>query len=225
MRTFVIACGVTSLVVSGSAFAQVPRPAPSTTPPASAPLSGPAPSSGSHRHDGGYFRGIVGPAYVYLSVDDVDYTVKGPGFVLGIAGGYVVAKNLILCAEAFGDIALNPGVDEFGRSRNTRGTKAGNVGLGAGLVYYIMPANVFVSATLAASQIRMSGASRSDGGGTETSNWGPSVSLMLGKEWWVADDWGLGVAGQIFVSKLADSLDGPGWTVVSGGVAFSATYN
>lgn len=222
-----------SLLFSSAAFAQAPPPpgppppppggygAPPTAPYGYGSAYGPGQMPGYHRHDGGFFRAFLGFGYVNMSVEDVDLTIKGPGGIFGIAGGWAVAENLIIYAEVFDDIAFNPDVELGDFSGETEDTSAGNVGIGAGLAYYIMPANLYLSATIAASKITAS----SNGEDFDT-NFGPSVSLMIGKEWWVSDNWGLGVAGQLFLGSMKDSDESDAkWKVISGGVVFSATYN
>ena len=47
---------------------------------------------------------------------------------------------------------------------------------------------------------------------------------MIGKEWWVGADWGIGFAGQVVVVAAEDEVLGPinGFAVSA---LFSATYN
>ena len=47
---------------------------------------------------------------------------------------------------------------------------------------------------------------------------------LVGKEWWVGTDWGIGVAGQVLIVRASDDFLGD----IGGlgfGVLFSATYN
>jgi hypothetical protein len=46
----------------------------------------------------------------------------------------------------------------------------------------------------------------------------------LGKEWWVSDTWGLGVAGMLLASGNGGG-GGSTFTTWSGAILFSATYN
>ena len=45
----------------------------------------------------------------------------------------------------------------------------------------------------------------------------------IGKEWWVGDEWGLGLNGQFALSSNED--EGETWTTTWVGIAFSATFN
>src|SRR4029079_14699548 len=72
------------------------------------------------------------------------------------------------------------------------GDDAQLVGIGIGLTYYIMPVNVYVSGAVGIGQIVF----ENYHGDREGSDIGFASDVIVGKEWWVGDDWGLGVAGQ-----------------------------
>lgn len=48
---------------------------------------------------------------------------------------------------------------------------------------------------------------------------------MVGKEWWVSDNWGLGVAANFMVGSMKDKDYDTRWTGLSTSILFSATYN
>ena len=49
---------------------------------------------------------------------------------------------------------------------------------------------------------------------------------MLGKEWWVSRNWGLGIAGGLFTASLKDkNVPGLTWSAGAASLLFSATYN
>jgi hypothetical protein len=48
---------------------------------------------------------------------------------------------------------------------------------------------------------------------------------MVGKEWWVSDDWGLGVAAQLLLGSAKDPYSDAHWTSRGVAVMFSSTYN
>lgn len=62
----------------------------------------------------------------------------------------------------------------------------------------------------------------------ETDN-GIGINLAIGKEWWVSDNWGLGVAAQLSSTVLPDKNLRTGeelnLTTHSVGILFSATFN
>ncbi len=84
-----------------------------------------------------------------------------------------------------------------------------------------MPVNVYVSVSPSITTLSLS-----YGGVTESTENGFGMKIGVGKEWWVGDHWGIGVAGQFFFgSNKAKGTIQPTWNTTAGGVAFSATYN
>jgi hypothetical protein len=53
---------------------------------------------------------------------------------------------------------------------------------------------------------------------------GFGFNLMVGKEWWVSDNWGLGVALQLLLAGAKDR-DGTEWDSGALAVLFTATHN
>lgn len=138
---------------------------------------------------------------------------------MGIVIGGAVAENLILGGDLWG-------VGMFGgwSMMQNGGTGHGLGGLGLNVTYYFMPVNVYVSAspsvTTLTSMTRYSNTTNS------ARSVGFGAKLSAGKEWWVGEHWGLGIAGQFFTSWNGSQGSMPGtWTTVAGGVALSATYN
>ena len=63
-------------------------------------------------------------------------------------------------------------------------------------------------------------------GTSNDTNWGFGFRAALGKEWWVADHWGLGIVGHVSMSVNDDSgRNAPTWGGWAFTAAFSATYN
>ena len=176
----------------------------------------------AHRHDGFYLRFFLGLGYTSMQLDDADLTVSGGGGAFGIAAGVAVSENLIVFAELFDDIAVNPTVEQGGATADTEDVSAGVVAIGAGIAYYIQPSNLYVSGTLSWGQLTV----QQDGEEIGESDFGPGVSLMVGKEWWVSDNWGLGVALQLYAGSMKDSNDGgPTWKTTAAAIVGSATFN
>jgi hypothetical protein len=211
-----IAASVLLLIASaGLAAAQ------SAPPPAGYAVAAGPP--GHHTHDGFYFRGILGLNGTVMSTTNPDVDVSGAGGTFGLAVGWALAKNFILYGEIFDDIAVNPTITIGSLSVDTDDTAAGVIGFGIGAAYYFMPINIYVSATLAASQLTVSQ------GGQEVgeSDIGFGVSLMVGKEWWVSSNWGIGAALQVYGGTMKDSRNenAATWTTAAIALVFSATYN
>ena len=93
-------------------------------------------------------------------------------------------------------------------------------GLGIGVTYYIMPANVYLAGSIGFGQARFEDTS----GDRADSDIGIAGNFMLGKEWWVGRDWGIGVAGQMILLAAHDDILGRVHAMALN-VMFSATYN
>jgi hypothetical protein len=81
-----------------------------------------------------------------------------------------------------------------------------------------MPANVYVSIAPGVSRLMFV-----SGDVTVNGDWGPGGKLALGKEWWVGDHWGLGIAAELLVSFNKQAGDPR--TTIAPGLTFSATFN
>jgi hypothetical protein len=65
-----------------------------------------------------------------------------------------------------------------------------------------------------------------DSTGTFESDNGLGAKVMLGKEWWVSENWGLGIGGQVFYANCDRGLNGSkDIKTLAYGLLFSATYN
>ena len=87
-----------------------------------------------------------------------------------------------------------------------------------------MPANVYLTGSIALAI----GTLESYGQKIESET-GYGINVAIGKEWWVSDNWGLGVAGQLFHTVLSDEdlITGELYDLktTSFGILFSATFN
>ena len=78
------------------------------------------------------------------------------------------------------------------------------------------------------SQISLQNADNEEVADTE---YGPGLSLVVGKEWWVSDNWGLGVAAQLYAARMKDREpavaggDAPTWRALGLNLLFSASFN
>jgi hypothetical protein len=233
LRSLVLLAASTIPLVGAesAALAQQPYYAP---PPAYGPPSGyrPAPryysrAYGSHDHDGLFARVTLGGGFLSASEDyqGVNYTYSGGGFSWGVALGGVIAPNLILFGEFSGITVADPEESGGGTSGTMSGTDMTLIGFGPGLAYYFVPVNLYLSGTLTFSQLSFSDVT----GFYADSNtdFGVGLSLMVGKEWWVTQDWGLGLAGQFQVASMKDHPDGVStrMTAETFSLLFSATFN
>jgi len=177
-----------------------------------------------HTHDGFLLRLSLGFGYENLSVEDgigtsTDVGGFGAGTSIGIGG--IVADNLAINADLFGAAVVSPNVEQNGvELGEADDTSVSLSGIGVGATYYIMPVNVYVALSLgfAATSITI------DGSKFESDS-GFAMNAMVGKEFWVGDEWGIGVAAQFIYCNVPTTSDDADASFVSGNVMFTATFN
>ena len=186
------------------------------------------PPPGYHQHDGFYVRltAGIGGLRTNNSVGGVDQTTSGGGPSMTFAFGGAMAPNVMLYGEMLITGATNPQVDYAGTSR-ALGYDLTLFGIGPGVAYYFMPSNVYLSGTLAFSQVAESTTdnSSSSSDSVDVTKMGIGASFMVGKEWWVSSNWGLGVAGLLHVASMRMMGDDSRMTATALSLLFSATYN
>jgi hypothetical protein len=139
---------------------------------------------------------------------------------MAIAIGGSIVENLALHADFHTTLLPNP----TERAAETQDFEADIVfeSMGVGVTYHIMPINLFVSASGGIGSL----AFEDDLGDSKETGAGLMLSGMIGKEWWVGTDWGLGVAGQVQYTRVRDYVvDHARMHGLSVGLMFSATYN
>ena len=175
-----------------------------------------------HRHLGFYLHLDLGFGGFDGEVSEQDLHLTGPAGSFGIAIGGAIAENLLLSGAAWGYGSDNPNLRQYGVDYSTVDTHFVVGAVGPQLTYYFMPWNLYLSGMLGVSSI-----SSREGGRTFNSEAGIGGQLAIGKEWWVSNDWGLGVAGQFFFSSNQDNAfpGSPSWGTGAVTIAFSVTYN
>ena len=184
---------------------------------------------GVHEHEGFFLRLGIGLGYLNMRTEflDEDLDIKGPAGHLQVALGGNLSPNLILFGQLFVNAINEPTVEFNGEEEDAEDLTASIGAVGIGMAYYL-PSNVYFSGTLAASQLRLEEDSNEEN--DAESEVGPAFMAQIGKEWWVSDNWGLGLAGQVLVSSNKDDEDVEDtedvtWTTVGFGLLFSATYD
>jgi hypothetical protein len=186
------------------------------------------------RHDGFFLRLAIGAGGGGLTGDDfvdsgAEVSVAGAGLSTDIAIGGALVENLILHADIYQMTLFNPTVSRDGNEvgdADDVGDEEGvgqdirMAGLGIGVTYYFMPINLYLSGSVGLGQAVFEG----DHGDTEGSEPGFGGNLMVGKEWWVGADWGIGAAAQLLFIAVEDEVLGD-ITGMSVSLLFSATYN
>lgn len=180
-----------------------------------APAAPPAPpSSTAHRHLGFYLNLATGVGGMGLWTGGTSFGGGGSGGDLSIGGA--VAEDLILAGHLWSYEQFGTNAFLAGSSPQLSDSRAAVGGIGLELRRYFMPANLFVSVTpaLAVANVRTPAKDDLPGFG---------VQVAAGKEWWVSDHWGLGVAAKGFGAWC--SGDGVSASGYGGAIAFTATYN
>jgi hypothetical protein len=133
--------------------------------------------------------------------------------------GGTISRDLILTGDLMGWSLRDPEVSGYGSLSDADFVQAT---VGAGLTYYFMPANIFISGTIGVAKFSLTA-----GGKAVDSDNGVGVYLKAGKDWWVGADWALGIAASLGWSSVTNSTDF-GSEKLSGysvGVQFNATYH
>ena len=191
-------------------------------------------SNGYHQHDGLFLSLSGGPAFGPItlaasgqSFKKMEYT--GAGGMLDVKLGWTLARTVSLSADFMKRTIFDPEEELDGRKPPfSNEVSASDQLMGAGITYYFMPFNVFVSGTLGVAKFTFKNDARDINASSQS---GFGVSLKAGKEWWVASDWGLGVSAG-FATGIADDKEDPLTPSYSGKlstsklfVLFTTTYN
>ncbi len=188
------------------------------------PPSGPTMRDSTlNRHLGLFFRPDLGFGYMASKEPTGnpslgDATISGPAVVFGVAVGGAVAENVILAGHLYGSTVPSPKVSfSTGAPGGTSSATLSMVGVGPELTYYFMPSNVYISGTLAVTRM-----TATQNNVSASSDAGFGLKAAIGKEWWVGDRWGLGVAGAFNYNSNNDN--GPTMSTWGLGFALSLTY-
>jgi hypothetical protein len=154
-------------------------------------------TAGYRTHDGVYANASVGVGWL-LATGGGPEELSGRGTSLALSVGQGFAEHLVAFGE-FSETKVNhPAGDGSGALEW--------YGLGPGLRYYLLPANVFFSGSLFLSKVAKSSPSPGSEGSssyTRTSGWGVTGQISVGKSWWLLGDFGVGVAAELGLGKMA----------------------
>lgn len=145
--------------------------------------------------------------------------LSGPAADFNFAIGGIVSPNLALHGTLFGWSVTDPEIEISGVTASTDGDLS-LAGFGGGLTYYVMPANIYLSGSLGLGRFELKHDNLS-----ARSSGGLIVDATIGKEWWVGDSWGLGVALGLSLHSISDEDIEDNWSGGSVAVRFTATMN
>lgn len=156
------------------------------------------PDPNAFRHDGFFLRLTLGMGYMW-GRGAPDAELDGYAGAMSVSAGSMVSENLALHFDMNGANAFRSALSIDGSEDKTYNAVFQTTGVGLGVTYYLMPANVYASAGLGAGWLYTTAYALVDDNfvltGHESSSFGPAVTVALGKEWWASPDWGIGVTG------------------------------
>lgn len=182
--------------------------------------------SGAMRHDQGIFvRPQIGFGNVSAEIkaDGGTQTVNGLSSSFGLSVGGVVTEGLVLHGTL--GVSSIPGAEVDGGAPITteQNRNFSVTSLGFGMTYYT-PDNLWFSAGLAPHVMTLSTSSSSCDTtecpqDTTTEDFGLGLRAGIGYEWWVSDDWAIGLGVEGF------GAGGPDITSYGLNTMFTATFN
>jgi hypothetical protein len=175
-----------------------------------------------YRHDGAFVRlePGAGAALAGARTDVGDLALVGPAGSFRLSVGGAVMPGLIVAATASSSVVVGPDLELDGmRIPGDRDAEWGVHFLGGHVGYYVMPLNLYVGGSVGAMVMTWGTPS-----GESHTDVGFGGAVVLGKEWWLSGDWGLGVSAGV-TAGLVPSEGSDTWGVLAPSVAVSATYN
>jgi hypothetical protein len=178
-------------------------------------------------HDGLFLRlsGGAGTANSSIEIEAMGAKIElsGSAVDMNFAIGGMVAPNLAVHGTLWGWSMEEPDLEitipgygsESGRVSGTAMMTA----IGAGVTYYFMPVNMYASGSVGIGTLEFTEDNESK---TDS---GPALDLTVGKEWWVGNSWGLGLAGGFSYHSLPEKDVDENWSGTSFALRFSATFN
>jgi hypothetical protein len=186
---------------------------------------------GVETHDGFFLRlttGFGGGAASLDVPDAEEQSYRGGGWNSSIDIGGAAARDLVVFGRLRGAWLFDPKVKIGDRSVSNGGDLVVTQSLlGAGLNYYVMPSNFYFGGVIGFASVGIGRGRRDSDANTQSSDVGLGIDLDAGKEWWVGDNWGIGVTLRLSLASVPagndiarDATFGTGFV----SVLFSATY-
>lgn len=145
-----------------------------------------------------------------------------------LAIGGMVAPNFAIHGTFFGFAMDEPDAEiSITGLGSVSGELDGTValsGVGGGVTYYFMPVNMYLSGSVGFGQLSL----ETDDDNFDLdgeSDTGLVLDLTLGKEWWVGNSWGLGIAAGFGYHSVPDENFDENWSGTSFALRFTATLN
>jgi hypothetical protein len=148
-------------------------------------------------------------------------SISGPAGSFGFSVGGNIVEDFSLFGYVGISVVTNPDVTLGSATTGTGDSSLNFASMGAGASYYFMPNNVYVSGTLLMTRL-----TTTVNGSSGSTNAGFGAKVAIGKEWWVSEHWGMGIAAEFaFGSNIDQGSNPPTWTTITPALAFSASFN
>jgi hypothetical protein len=149
--------------------------------------------------------------------------ITGAGGTLSVAIGGALNQHLVLFGEVLSASGDKRSVVVDGVSVDANSGQIKIAALGGGVAYYLA-SNLYFSGSLLVPQIQPNVIEASIGGGQD--KFGLGLEAMIGKEWWVSSNWGLGLAVQVLYARSTeDRVPSSTWQAWGATLVGSATFN
>lgn len=184
-------------------------------------------------HDGFFLQFNIGPSGQSWVIEDPtpvfdELSVEGSGVQFDVSIGGSVTPNLVIFGQITANSVVSPelsgrigGVSMSDNSGSD--VAASTVGVGGGVAYYLLNGLYFAGSALSL-QLQLD-EDRNDDGERAESDSGLGFQLRVGKEWWVSDEWGLGIAGSYLRGNVPAKNTDSEWAVNNYAITFTATFN
>ncbi|MCL2822442.1 MAG: hypothetical protein FWD57_00450 [Polyangiaceae bacterium] len=182
-----------------------------------------------YAHDGFFLRLELGAVYMHttetvsLGSQSASRTIYGGGANLGIMIGGTPADGVVIGGTINESVALSPKVKMEGNSYDTDDDAKMNMLLvGPFVQFYPDDEEGFhFGASIGWSELSLSDSSDS------RSISGFGLAGWLGHDWWVDDEWSLGISGRIAYSALSTTESGVknSFGVITPSILFTATFH
>jgi hypothetical protein len=194
------------------------------------------------KHEGIHLRMAVGPGFSYFSTSyaDNNFSIMGATIIPELHLGFSPIENLEVTGGLSGSILVEPNLDAD-QAGVSASSGSGLVAVNAGLAvtYFFMPYNIFLGGHVDISYATFKIDSTVVGNDAYTAigrhRLGFATGMQFGKEWWVSDKAGLGLALQyIFylyprtfsgAQQATFGTDSIMWLGHTAGLTMTATYN
>jgi len=184
--------------------------------------------TGFHQHDGFYLSMALGPVFGSIKnetnyIGNQEYSGTGAQFDFKIGGA--ISENFIIHASLISSSMVGPKVSgDSGSGQASNDLSLGEAMIGAGITYYFMPSNFFLSGSIGSGNFSIMDKNNDV---TVSTSRGLAFQLKLGKEWWVSKNWGLGISVTYGKTNLTNKGSGMVEKLNSNriGILFNTTFN